>query len=159
MQVTNRCFFQARRMTKRHVLWSDEVQNVPPLGRRNIKVTLSSKQTLSCQACGQGVHRFGEIYKLYSWKKQGPAYPKGVFYPVRRYVKQLKVPKNSQLKSTIHCYHTLYTFARNTSISNPNYISQQYFLYWHKTHDHLLGVITASVYRLGNMTTKIQNLE
>lgn len=39
-----------------------------------------------------------------------------VFLPGWRYVEQLKIPEKSQLKSSVHCYYTLYTFVRNMSI-------------------------------------------
>lgn len=51
--------FQARGITKRH-LWTDEVQSVPPLSRRNIKVTFSSRLTLHQPGLGN-VQAWGDL--------------------------------------------------------------------------------------------------
>lgn len=58
-----------------------------PLWEEKIYVTLSP-QADTALARLMSMYKLENIYKLCSWKKQGPAYPKGVYHLVGRYVEQ-----------------------------------------------------------------------
>lgn len=98
--------FPGQEITKRYLLWTDEVQNVSPFGR--LKTCRFLQADIILARLGE-MYRLGETYKLDSWRKQCLVYPKNVYFLVGTYIGQPKFPEKSQpisngplLPHTIH---------------------------------------------------------
>lgn len=127
------------------IRWSSKFS---PLGRRNIKVPLSSKRVLPWPALWAGGCTGLGRFRKYIVGRNRVQHTLKVFRPSWRYVEQLKIPEKSQLESSVHWYYTylweIWVF------SNLNYISQQYFLYWHKTRFLSVDWVWPPKYKIWN---------
>lgn len=129
------------------IRWSSKFS---PLGRRNIKVTLSSKRVVPWPGLWAGGCTGLGRFRKYIVGRSRVQPTQRFFYPAGDILNNWRFQKNpnSNLMFTVTVHYThlwkIWVF------SNLNYISQQYFLYWHKTRCLSVDWVWPPKYKIWN---------